>query len=340
MPVIMDRVGDRPAICSADWDRRADCIHIGLVNNMPDLALEDTETQFLELLDAASGNIGVHLQFFSLPGMPRGARWRQHLENSYFDLSDLQNVRLDAAIVTGTEPNQCDMRREPYWGALAELLDWAEENTASTVLSCLAAHAGVLYSDGIGRHHLGQKRFGVFDFHVAGDHPLTGRGASLLQFPHSRWNDLPAETLRSGGYQILSESPAHGVDLFVKKKRKSLFVHFQGHPEYGRLTLFKEYRRDVRRFLKGERDDYPGLPSGYFDAAAVELLNDFRTQALDQPSEELLANFPETTIAGTLQHTWRASAACIYRRWLQYVMSKKTATLTFAAASGLAMGPR
>jgi homoserine O-succinyltransferase len=317
-----------------------DCIHIGLVNNMPDLALQDTEEQFLELLDAASGNIGVHVQFFALPGIPRSARWQQYLDNAYFDLSDLQNVRLDAAIVTGTEPHQCDLRREPYWGAMADVLDWAEENTASTVLSCLAAHAGVLYSDGIGRHHLGHKRFGVFDFRILHDHPLTGRGASLLQFPHSRWNDLPAEALRAGGYQILSESPAHGVDLFVKQKRKSLFVHFQGHPEYGRLTLFKEYRRDVRRFLKRERDDYPGLPCGYFDAAAVELLNDFRAQALDQPSEELLANFPETPIAGPLQHTWRTSAACLYRRWLQYVISKKTSTLTFAAASGMAVGPK
>ena len=31
------------------------CIQIALINNMPDAALEDTEVQFFELLDAAAG---------------------------------------------------------------------------------------------------------------------------------------------------------------------------------------------------------------------------------------------------------------------------------------------
>jgi homoserine O-succinyltransferase len=319
-----------------DWDRRAECIHIALVNNMPDLALEDTELQFLELLDAASDNQSVHLHLYSLPGIPRNCRAQQHLEELYFDTSDLGNRGFDAVIVTGTEPNQSDLRNEPYWAPLINLMDWAEENTVSTVLSCLAAHAGVLYSDGIARRPLSNKRFGVFEFCTARDHTLTGRSAAFLRFPHSRWNDVSAEELTSCGYQVLTESPGDGVDLFVKKKRKSLFVHFQGHPEYARLTLFKEYRRDVRRFLKGERDSYPGLPNGYFDAAAVELLADFRKEALENPSEQLMAEFPEASIAATLENTWRVSATCVYRRWLQYVMSRKTESLTFAASSGIA----
>ena len=58
------------------------------------------------------------------------------------------------------------------------------------------------------------------------------------------------------------------MDLFVKKKEKSLFVHFQGHPEYGAQTLLKEYRRDIKRFLRGERETYP------IDAARI--LRQFR----------------------------------------------------------------
>ena len=53
------------------------------------------------------------------------------------------------------------------------------------------------------------------------------------------------------GYLVLTQSAEGGVDSFVKKKKQSLFVHFQGHPEYGAQTLLKEYRRDIRRFLKG-----------------------------------------------------------------------------------------
>jgi homoserine O-succinyltransferase/O-acetyltransferase len=332
MPVVVhDDKAARSVARFADWDRHPECIHIALVNNMPDLALEDTELQFIELLDAASDNVGVHVQFFSLPGISRSARSQQRLDNFYFDISDLGHRRFDAVIVTGTEPHQFDLRKEPYWCCLADLLDWAEENTLSTILSCLAAHAGVLYSDGISRRHLGNKQFGVFAFNATRDHPLTGRSSGLLQFPHSRWNEVRSDALRSCGYQVVSESPSAGVDLFVKKKRKSLFVHFQGHPEYGKVTLFKEYRRDVKRFLKGERHDYPGLPYGYFDSAAIELLSAFRQQALDNRSEELMSFFPETPIAGTLEHTWRASATGVYRQWLQYVMSRKTESLTFAA---------
>ena len=66
--------------------------------------------------------------------------------------------------MTGTEPRQPDLRNEPYWPALTEVLEWAERNTASTVLSCLAAHAGVLHSDGIPRHRLSDKQFGVFEY--------------------------------------------------------------------------------------------------------------------------------------------------------------------------------
>ena len=36
---------------------------------------------------------------------------------------------------------------------------------------------------------------------------------------------------------MLTQSADGGVDLFVKKKKRSLFVHFQGHPEYGAQTL-------------------------------------------------------------------------------------------------------
>ena len=31
---------------------------------------------------------------------------------------------------------------------------------------------------------------------------------------------------------VLTQSAEGGVDSFVKKKKQSLFVHFQGHPEY------------------------------------------------------------------------------------------------------------
>jgi homoserine O-succinyltransferase len=298
---------------------------------MPDSALEDTEIQFFELLEAAAGDIPVRLKLHLLSGVPRGERGQQHLSGFYFGTDDLLNDRFDGAIMTGTEPRQPDLRNEPYWSALGNVLDWAESNTASTILSCLAAHAGVLHSDGIQRHPLGDKQFGVFDFAKAGKHQLMAGTGERVRFPHSRWNEVWAEALMASGYQVLTQSAEGGVDSFVKLKKQSLFVHFQGHPEYGAQTLLKEYRRDIKRFLRNERETYPSMPKGYFDPAATKLLTDFRGAVLSDRQEELIVGFPEAAVAGTLQKTWHSSAIAIYRNWLCYVISNKWKIPEFSA---------
>jgi len=309
-------------------DRRTstDCIKIAFVNNMPDSALEDTEMQFFELLDAASGDVPVFISLYSLTGVPRGERGQQHLNSFYFGTNDLLNSRFDAVIMTGTEPRQPNLRNEPYWSALANVLDWAESNTLSTVLSCLAAHAGVLHGDGIERCSLHDKQFGVFEFAKCANHPLTGGTSQSVRFPHSRWNEVNADALAACGYLVLTQSAVGGVDSFVKKKKQSLFLHFQGHPEYGALTLLKEYRRDIKRFLRRERETYPSMPKSYFDAAGTNLLVDFRDSVLSDRREELLEGFPEIALAGTLQKTWHSSAIAIYSNWLQYVLIRKAET--------------
>jgi homoserine O-succinyltransferase len=304
----------------------AECVRIAFLNNMPDAALEDTEIQFFELLDAASGELPIRLKLHSLSGVPRGERGEQHLNSFYFNTDDLLNSRFDAVIMTGTEPRQADLRNEPYWSALTSVLDWAESNTVSTILSCLAAHAGVLHSDGINRHPLTDKQFGVFDFAKATNHQLTAGAGEPVRFPHSRWNEVQANELAACGYMVLTRSSEGGVDSFVKKKKRSLFLHFQGHPEYGAHTLLKEYRRDIKRFLRTERETYPSMPKGYFDATAARLLTHFRDIALSDQRDELMDRFPEAALVGGLKSTWRSSAVSVYRNWLQYVASMKEAT--------------
>jgi homoserine O-succinyltransferase len=316
----------------------AECVRIAFVNNMPDAALEDTEIQFFDLLEAAAGDITVRLKLHSLTGVPRGERGQQHLSGFYFGTDDLLNDRLDGAIMTGTEPRQPDLRNEPYWCSLGTVLDWAESNTASTILSCLAAHAGVLHSDGIHRHPLGDKQFGVFDFAKAGKHELMAGTGERVRFPHSRWNEVRAEALTASGYQVLTQSSEGGVDSFVKMKRQSLFVHFQGHPEYGAQTLLKEYRRDIKRFLRKERETYPSMPKGYFDRAATKLLTDFRGAVSSDRREEQMEDFPEAAVVGGLQNSWRSPARAIYKNWLQYVVSKRSAATVFPAMA--AVDPR
>ncbi len=218
---------------------RTEFVRIALINNMPDAALEDTELQFFELLDAASGDVPVLLKLYSLTGVPRSDRGMRHLNSFYFSIDNLWNSQFDALIMTGTEPQQPNLRQEPYWSTLTNVLEWAERNTASTILSCLAAHAGVLHGDGIGRHRLPDKQFGVFDFAKTPDHALI-KGTGNICFPPSRWNEVRADDVESCGYTVLTQATDAGVDCFVKRRKQSLFVHFQGPPESGEHTLLKE----------------------------------------------------------------------------------------------------
>jgi len=303
-------------------------VSVAFINNMPDAALEDTELQFFALLDDASGGLPIYLKLYSLTGIPRTDRGQRHLNSFYYDLDELWQNQFDGVIVTGTEPRQPNLQDEPYWSVLTDVFDWAERNTSSAILSCLAAHAAVLHSDGISRHRLPDKQFGVFNFDRAGIHPLTDGAAEQIRFPHSRWNEVQTEALVACGYTVLTQSAEGGVDTFVKKKQRSLFLHFQGHPEYGAETLLKEYRRDIRRFLKRERETYPTTPKGYFDAAGQRLVKEFQqmvlAKAADDRSEELMESFPDGVMAGTLHRTWQTSANSIYRNWLRYMVLGKS----------------
>ncbi len=300
-------------------------LKIVLVNNMPDAALEDTEAQFFSLIESAAGDLPVDIRLVQIVEVPRGDRIQAHLRRFYISAEELWNHNFDGAIITGTEPRQRNLRDEPYWKSLTSVFDWAEAQTASTVLSCLAAHASVLHSDNIDRHPLPDKQFGVFDYRRIGDHDLTDGLPSVVRFPHSRWNEVKSADLNRHGYLVLDQSPDAGVNLFVKKKGRSLFVHFQGHPEYGTRTLLKEYRRDIRRFLKQERSTYPSMPDGYFDGVAAKFLTDFRQGAEAERNEETLEAFPEARLTETLKSTWHASASHIYRNWLNYLLSNRPA---------------
>jgi homoserine O-succinyltransferase/O-acetyltransferase len=329
MPIIIDggrvppRWADRIAAHAAESANgsgaRLQTIQLGLVNNMPDAALEDTEMQFFELLDAAASDVVIKVKLFSLPELSRSDRAQQHLNNFYFNYDDLWTGHFDALVITGTEPRQPDLTAEPYWQTLADTLDWAAENTVSSVASCLAAHASVLHSDGIERRRMQEKRFGVFEHKKPCEHPLTLELADSVFIPHSRWNELREEDLTSHGYTVLTKSAVAGVDLFVKMQQKSLFVHFQGHPEYFLTSLLKEYRRDIRRYLRQERETYPAMPHGYFDRDSTELMQAFQANALAHPQEETIESFPEAELAKAVRNTWRPSSLRMYRNWLRYV---------------------
>jgi len=297
---------------------------IGLVNSMPDAALQATERQFMRVLRQAAGDIRIDFHCFSLPSVQRSqtAQWR--VEKQYTDIADLDRLHIDGLIVTGAEPNAATLPEEPFWRDLTDIIDWAATHTRSTIWSCLAAHAAVKHLDGIERHRLPAKCSGVFDCVKVADHWLTKDIDSPLKVSHSRLNELRADDLTARGYQLLTQSRQAGVDIFAKQSR-SQFVFFQGHPEYDALSLEREYLRDISRFLAGTRDAYPPVPAGYFDPETETRLASFEQRARTARRPALSADLPERTLRQDLAPG--AAATALFRNWLGYLCQGAKAAL-------------
>jgi len=318
--------GDEPA------GRRGQCldgsrIEIAFVNNMPDSAFEETERQFVGLLDGAASELGdvtVQLSRYVLPGLARSAAIGQRVSEDYRPVDDIYGGQPDGLIVTGTEPLTDDLRTESYWGALTDLFTWAESSTASALLSCLAAHAAALAFDGIERHTLATKCSGVFVQAIKTDHPLTKGLGDVVHMPHSRLNDLPSALLTADGYTNLIESPEMNWTVAVKNRGSCTFVLVQGHPEYSTTSLLREYRRDLQRFLRGERKVLPTIPVGYVDDESHRLLESFEAQVLASPTDpELIRDFPFEPVAQRLVNTWQPSGVRLYANWLRLIQHRR-----------------
>ncbi|MFZ0089264.1 MAG: homoserine O-succinyltransferase [Solirubrobacteraceae bacterium] len=295
---------------------------VALVNNMPDSAFVDTENQFRTAAFAAD-TANIEFELYTIKEIPRSEKTAAVIGSRYRGLDELWTRPPDALIVTGTEPTQRQMRFEPYWPYVARLLEWATEHVRTTLLSCLASHASILLFDGIDRMPRPTKCHGVFDGVVEHSFdPLAAGLPDVVRVPHSRLNDVPASALVDAGYRIVVGSGPSGAGWSVaaREQGESSFVLCQGHPEYGTLSLLREYRRDVRRALFGRGAvPYPHLPDRYLSQDAAERLNDFAACA-QRPSadpRELWAGFPYDEVAQTVENTWAPASALLYRNWLR-----------------------
>jgi len=305
------------------WASRTDHpITVALVNNMPDSAFVDTENQFRGAALGADGG-GIEFELYTIKELSRSEKVAALIQERYRGLDELWAHPPDALIVTGTEPTQVQMRFEPYWPYLARLLEWAADHVPTTLLSCLASHASILLFDGIDRVPRPVKCSGVFEGTIEDpSDPLTTGLPDLVRIPHSRLNEVPEAALVDAGYRIVvgTGSSGAGWSLASREHRDGLFVLCQGHPEYGTLSLLREYRRDVRRCLFGRGAvPYPRLPDGYLGQEAVDKLTQFerRAHAADVDPRELWPTFPFDEVAATVENTWASASATLYANWLQ-----------------------
>src|SRR2546421_917610 len=106
MPLYVQPARSATPSAHGGYDHRADShtLVIGVLNNMPDPALEATERQFSALLDAAGGSPPGRLRFSCLPGGPRGPAARQRIERTYWRLEELLREAPGGPIRPRTEP--------------------------------------------------------------------------------------------------------------------------------------------------------------------------------------------------------------------------------------------
>ena len=292
-------------------------LHIGLLNMMPDAALRVTEQQFVRLVGSANQIVQLYVHPFTVPGIERSPATQEYLDAHYESFADLQRDGLDGLIVTGANVSGPELASQPFAEPLAEVMTWAPEHVTSTLCSCLATHALVERFHGVKRRPLATKRWGVYPHRVVqSGHPLLHGANTRFDVPHSRWNEVTSEQLRDVGVRVLVEGVEGDFHLGTSADGIRT-VYLQGHPEYHGVSLLKEYRRELDRFVAGEVDALPPTPANYLTPEAARLVGEHVAavlRALDAGRD--VPAFPEAAFVPHLDVTWADTGRTIFNNWL------------------------
>ena len=307
-------------------------LHIGLLNMMPDAALEATERLFFRLVGACNQIVQFHVHPFTISGLTRSPEAQAHIDKYYEPFEKIKQDGLDALIISGANVIHNKLPEEDFWIPLMEVFTWAKENVTSVLCSCLATHAVIEYCYGIERTRLPAKRWGVFSHKVTHkNHPLIAEINSRFDVPHSRFNEIFQSDMERCGLKVLAASKEAGVHLAVSPDGFRI-VFFQGHPEYDDISLLKEYKREVLRFYLDERSDYPPFPEHYFDEVAQPIFADYETHVKAAKQAGIALNvFPEALVLDHIDNTWKDTAKAVFNNWLGkiYQLTNQSRLLPF-----------
>ncbi len=295
-------------------------LHIGFLNLMPNAAFKATERQFLRLVGSSNQIVQYYVYPFTIAGVERDEETQRYIDTYYSGFEDVKSSGLDALIITGTNPANPALEQEPFWEPLGEVVDWATEKVTSVLCSCLAVHAIVKQLHNIERQPLKSKRWGVYSHRIMGSrHPLLRNINTRFDVPHSRNNDISLAQLEAAGFEVLAYGNEGGVHMAVSPDLFRL-VYLQGHPEYDRISLLKEFKREVNRYIKGEVEHFPNSPENYFTPDVEEIVQKFREATDTALAKNLpLPHFPEKEIDPFLDNTWRDTGKSIFNNWLGLV---------------------
>ncbi len=292
-------------------------LHIGLLNMMPDAALEATERQFFRLIGESNPIAQFYVHPFTLDAIPRGDKAAAHIARYYEPFEKIREGGLDALIITGANVSGEDLSCEPFWRPLSQVIAWAWDNVTTTLLSCLASHAVLHFRYQQPRVRQTRKRWGVYAHRVLEPrHPLVSDVNTRFDVPHSRWNEVTRAQFEEAGLRVLVASEEVGVHLATSHDGLRM-VFFQGHPEYDTISLLKEYKRDALLAARGLLPGPPPFPDNYLRPHEQAILTEWygRVQAALVAGQGL-AEFPESLVAHNLDNTWHDTAEAVIGNWM------------------------
>ena len=262
-------------------------LEIKVLNLMP--IKQDTELQLLRGL--SNTPLQIDVTFLQMSSHVSKNTSASHIKKFYQTFEEIKNNNYDGMIITGAPVEKLEFEEVNYWDELITVMEWSKKHVTSTIHICWGAQAGLYYHYGIKKELLPKKLSGVYKHRVMNrKEPLVRGFDDVFMAPHSRYTQASRQQiLDNPRLKVLADSDEAGIYIVLGDGGKEIFV--MGHPEYDRLTLDQEYKRDIDKGIE------PDLPVNYY---------------------------PDDDCNRKPLLSWRSHANNLYTNWLNYYVYQIT----------------
>lgn len=262
-------------------------LEIIVLNLMP--IKQDTELQLLRGL--SNTPLQIDVTFLQMSSHVSKNTSASHIKKFYQTFEEIKSNNYDGMIITGAPVEKLDFEEVNYWDELTTVMEWSKKHVTSTIHICWGAQAGLYYHYGIKKELLSKKLSGVYKHRVMNrKEPLVRGFDDVFMAPHSRYTQANRQQiLDNPRLKVLADSDEAGIYIVLGDGGKEIFV--MGHPEYDRLTLDQEYKRDIDKGIE------PNLPVNYY---------------------------PDDDCNRKPLLSWRSHANNLYTNWLNYYVYQIT----------------
>ena len=262
-------------------------LEIIVLNLMP--IKQDTELQLLRGL--SNTPLQIDVTFLQMSSHVSKNTSASHIKKFYQTFEEIKNNNYDGMIITGAPVEKLDFEEVNYWDELTTVMEWSKKHVTSTIHICWGAQAGLYYHYGIKKELLPRKLSGVYKHRVMNrKEPLVRGFDDFFMAPHSRYTQASRQQIIDNPrLKVLADSDEAGIYIVLGDGGKEIFV--MGHPEYDRLTLDQEYKRDIDKGIE------PDLPVNYY---------------------------PDDDCNRKPLLSWRSHANNLYTNWLNYYVYQIT----------------